>query len=61
MQDFDLDEEIDEKEEDELLKDEEEYEEDDDDIGNEQIDDAKCVVRCTLGGCFRYFHVNCVY
>mmetsp|Transcript_5021 Transcript_5021/g.3664 ORF Transcript_5021/g.3664 Transcript_5021/m.3664 type:complete len:114 (-) Transcript_5021:235-576(-) len=25
------------------------------------FDDSKCVVRCTLGGCFKYYHVKCVY
>lgn len=23
--------------------------------------DTKYVVRCTLGGCFKYYHVKCVY
>jgi hypothetical protein len=23
--------------------------------------DPKYVVRCTLGGCFKYYHVKCVY
>jgi hypothetical protein len=23
--------------------------------------DSRYVVRCTLGGCFKYYHVKCVY
>lgn len=31
-------------------------------IGDEpDPNDPKYVVRCTLGGCFKYYHVKCVY
>src|SRR3569833_1263103 len=38
----------------------ENYEENNEEI-EENEDDSKFVVRCTLGGCFKYYHVNCVY
>ncbi len=30
-------------------------------VGEPNLYDKKYVVRCTLGGCYKYYHVTCVY